>query len=260
MRRVEVKTLSGATAFVDAADGAALRQEIAAREGVPAGLLRLCCGGRDLTCGGHDAAVLPDGCVRVLLRLEGGKGGFGAMLRTSGARGIKTTNFDACRDLNGRRLRHVNAEAQLREWEASAEERKQKKAEQRAREAASRPGPAEALPERFDDDAYEKTLEETRSSVADAFKAAAAAQAAGSGSSADGDGDGDDGAVSTADPIPSAAASGAPLGNAARKRRADAPAAAEPAATAKAPKLAASFDPLAALLDEGEEGSSEEGE
>ena len=70
------------------------------------------------------------------------------MLRTSGARGIKTTNFDACRDLNGRRLRHVNAEAQLREWEASAEERKQKKAEQRAREAASRPGPAEALPER----------------------------------------------------------------------------------------------------------------
>ena len=146
--------------------------------------------------------MLPDGCVRVLLRLEGGKGGFGAMLRTSGARGIKTTNFDACRDLNGRRLRHVNAEAQLREWEASAEERKQKKAEQRAREAASRPGPAEALPERFDDDAYEKTLEETRSSVADAFKAAAAAQAAGSGSSGDGDGDGDDGAVSTADPIP----------------------------------------------------------
>ena len=256
MRRVELKTLSGATAFVDAADGPALRQQIAVREGVPAGLLRLTCGGRE-----YDAAVLPDGCVRVLLRLEGGKGGFGAMLRTSGARGIKTTNFDACRDLNGRRLRHVNAEAQLREWEASAEERKQKKAEQRAREAASRPGPAEALPERFDDDAYEKTLEETRSSVADAFKAAAAAQAAGSGSSGDdGDGDGDDGAVSTADPIPSAAASGAPLGNAARKRRADAPAAAEPAAAAKAPKLAASFDPLAALLDEGEEGSSEEGE
>ena len=253
MRRVELKTLSGATAFVDAADGPALRQQIAVREGVPAGLLRLTCGCRE-----YDAAVLPDGCVRVLLRLEGGKGGFGAMLRTSGARGIKTTNFDACRDLNGRRLRHVNAEAQLREWEASAEERKQKKAEQRAREAASRPGPAEALPERFDDDAYEKTLEETRSSVADAFKAAAAAQAAGSGSS--GDGDGDDGAVSTADPIPSAAASGAPLGNAARKRRADAPAAAEPAAAAKAPKLAASFDPLAALLDEGEEGSSEEGE
>ena len=257
MRRVEVKTLSGATAFVDAADGPALRQQIAVREGVPAGLLRLTCGCRE-----YDEAVLPDGCVRVLLRLEGGKGGFGAMLRTSGARGIKTTNFDACRDLNGRRLRHVNAEAQLREWEASAEERKQKKAEQRAREAASRPGPAEALPERFDDDAYEKTLEETRSSVADAFKAAAAAQAAGSGSSGDGDGDGDgdDGAVSTADPIPSAAASGAPLGNAARKRRADAPAAAEPAAAAKAPKLAASFDPLAALLDEGEEGSSEEGE
>ena len=75
-----------ARAFVDAADGAALRQQIAARDGVPAGLLRLTCGDRELS----DAAVLPDGCVRVLLRLEGGKGGFGAMLRTSGARGIKT--------------------------------------------------------------------------------------------------------------------------------------------------------------------------
>ena len=78
MRRVELKTLSGATAFVDAADGPALRQQIAVREGVPAGLLRLTCGCRE-----YDAAVLPDGCVRVLLRLEGGKGGFGAMLRTS---------------------------------------------------------------------------------------------------------------------------------------------------------------------------------
>ena len=45
----------------------------------------------------------------------------------AGAKGVKTTNFDACRDLNGRRLRYVNQEAKLREWEAQAEERKRKK-------------------------------------------------------------------------------------------------------------------------------------
>ena len=34
--------------------------------------------------------------------LRGGKGGFGSLLRASG-RVAKTTNFDACRDLSGRR-------------------------------------------------------------------------------------------------------------------------------------------------------------
>lgn len=34
--------------------------------------------------------------------LPGGKGGFGSLLRASG-RVAKTTNFDACRDLSGRR-------------------------------------------------------------------------------------------------------------------------------------------------------------
>ena len=245
MRRVELKTSPAPPP--SRTPGARRCGSKLRREGVPAGLLRLTCGDRELS----DAAVLPDGCVRVLLRLEGGKGGFGAMLRTSGARGIKTTTFDACRDLNGRRLRHVNAEAQLREWEASAEERKQKKAEQRAREAASRPGPAEALPERFDDDAYEKTLEETRSSVADAFKAAAAARRRAAAAAAT--------ATATATTPcrpptrslrPPARRSAAP-----RAARADA-AAAEPAAAAKA-RSSRSFDPLAAF--EGR-GNSEEGE
>ena len=44
------------------------------------------------------------------LRLLGGKGGFGSMLRAQGGRmsSQKTTNFEACRDLNGRRLKTVN--------------------------------------------------------------------------------------------------------------------------------------------------------
>lgn len=48
----------------------------------------------------------------------GGKGGFGTLLKgqskQAGAR--QTTDFGACRDLNGRRLRHVNDEIKLRKW------------------------------------------------------------------------------------------------------------------------------------------------
>ncbi|RKP25949.1 telomere stability and silencing-domain-containing protein, partial [Syncephalis pseudoplumigaleata] len=41
------------------------------------------------------------------MRVAGGKGGFGSELRKMGARlaARKATNFDSCRDLNGRRLK-----------------------------------------------------------------------------------------------------------------------------------------------------------
>lgn len=44
--------------------------------------------------------------VEVVPRLRGGKGGFGANLRSAGGRmsASKSTNFDSCKDLNGRRL------------------------------------------------------------------------------------------------------------------------------------------------------------
>ncbi|KAL7083131.1 hypothetical protein ACP275_14G143000 [Erythranthe tilingii] len=63
--------------------------------------------------------------VHLLLRLRGGKGGFGSLLRGAATKAgqKKTNNFDACRDMNGRRLRHVNAEKKLEEWRAEAEER-----------------------------------------------------------------------------------------------------------------------------------------
>jgi len=49
--------------------------------------------------------------------LRGGKGGFGANLKSSGKSGGKgTTNFSACRDLSGRRLRHVENEKALKKW------------------------------------------------------------------------------------------------------------------------------------------------
>ncbi|KAL5999007.1 hypothetical protein ACLOJK_009956 [Asimina triloba] len=65
----------------------------------------------------------------LLLRLRGGKGGFGSLLRGAATKAgqKKTNNFDACRDMSGRRLRHVNAEKKLEEWRAEAEERKLEK-------------------------------------------------------------------------------------------------------------------------------------
>merc|ERR1719399_1951267 len=54
--------------------------------------------------------------IRVLFRLLGGKGGFGALLRAQKGQGKKTTNFDSCRDLTGRRLRHSKAVERIKNW------------------------------------------------------------------------------------------------------------------------------------------------
>uniref|UniRef100_A0A1I8M2C1 SDE2-like domain-containing protein n=1 Tax=Musca domestica TaxID=7370 RepID=A0A1I8M2C1_MUSDO len=74
--------------------------------------------------------------IYVRIRLLGGKGGFGSMLRAIGAQIEKTTNREACRDLSGRRLRDINEEKRLKAWlekqgerEREAEERKKRKIE-----------------------------------------------------------------------------------------------------------------------------------
>jgi hypothetical protein len=63
--------------------------------------------------------------IHLLLRLRGGKGGFGSLLRGAATKAgqKKTNNFDACRDMSGRRLRHVNAEKKMEEWRAEEGER-----------------------------------------------------------------------------------------------------------------------------------------
>lgn len=61
--------------------------------------------------------------VCLLLRLVGGKGGFGSLLRVQGRDTKATTNFEACRDLSGRRLRHVNTVKRMEEWKKNAPER-----------------------------------------------------------------------------------------------------------------------------------------
>jgi hypothetical protein len=48
---------------------------------------------------------------------RGGKGGFGSLLKGQPPVKKRTNNFDSCRDLSGRRIRHVNQEKMLREWQ-----------------------------------------------------------------------------------------------------------------------------------------------
>ena len=74
------------------------------------------------------ASLKPWSMVEVRPRCLGGKGGFGAMLRGQASRpGMKKVqaNTGAMRDLSGRRLRHVEQEAQLQEWAAEEEKRKE---------------------------------------------------------------------------------------------------------------------------------------
>jgi hypothetical protein len=94
--------------------------------GIPASEQLLIANGRLLsnTSSTLAAAGLQDQCsITLLLRLCGGKGGFGALLRGQGRDGKITDNFDAMRDLSGRRIRHVEAEKKLQEWKQDAKER-----------------------------------------------------------------------------------------------------------------------------------------
>jgi hypothetical protein len=108
-----------------------LQQHIQAQHGVPiAEQLITSMGGKPLQpCGASlaDCGLSHGSTVQLLLRLCGGKGGFGALLRGQGRDGKITDNFDAMRDLSGRRVRHVEAEKKLKQWEADAKERELEK-------------------------------------------------------------------------------------------------------------------------------------
>tara|TARA_B110000090_G_scaffold181292_1_gene206688 strand:- start:142 stop:744 length:603 start_codon:yes stop_codon:yes gene_type:complete len=80
--------------------------------------------GRWLTgCGDEHASldelgVHGETTIHVRLLIRGGKGGYGALLRIQSKRkgNKQTTDFGACRDLTGRRLRHVNDEKIIEKW------------------------------------------------------------------------------------------------------------------------------------------------
>ncbi|CEG37942.1 hypothetical protein L915_15440 [Plasmopara halstedii] len=106
------------------------------QECVPSSLLDLYVNGRKLNLSSQIPSFPT--IIRARLRggLRGGKGGFGAMLRIMGkASGSRaTTDFGACRDLHGRRLRHVNQEVAMHKWHQDAESRNKRKAADEDRE------------------------------------------------------------------------------------------------------------------------------
>mmetsp|Transcript_22894 Transcript_22894/g.33454 ORF Transcript_22894/g.33454 Transcript_22894/m.33454 type:complete len:618 (+) Transcript_22894:43-1896(+) len=109
----------------DETHGSAIRHAVSSLENIPSECFYLHCNGRLLK--DNDIISGSDVIVRGSLRVSGGKGGFGAMLKSmakrSGAK--KTTDFGACRDLSGRRLRHVNDEILLKKWQEAKEQNKE---------------------------------------------------------------------------------------------------------------------------------------
>ncbi|XP_064092646.1 splicing regulator SDE2-like [Macrobrachium nipponense] len=78
-----------------------------------------------------ESSVASNATVVATLRLPGGKGGFGSMLRAIGAQIEKTTNREACRDLSGRRLRDINEEKRLKDFISKKAEREREMQERK---------------------------------------------------------------------------------------------------------------------------------
>lgn len=102
--------------------------------------------------------------VHTLMRLAGGKqGAFGQTLKhTKMIR--KTTNFDSCRTLDGRRVREVRQEERLRQWQESKKKRELERAEEAERKREER---GRAIRERVDD-LIEKVERDSATTMADA--------------------------------------------------------------------------------------------
>lgn len=101
------------------------------------------------------------------------------MLRGGAAPSKKTTNFDACRDLQGRRLRHVRDEIALREFararrsgEGASQEKDMHTVRKRCREETDQARAAELEEKSVDPEELEQDLERiagtVESAVADA--------------------------------------------------------------------------------------------
>ncbi|KAJ8906800.1 hypothetical protein NDN08_003286 [Rhodosorus marinus] len=109
-----------------------------------------------------------DGCVlRLCVRARGGKGGFGSMLRGQGG-AKKTTNFTACRDLSGRRLRASDNQERLATWR---EDQDKKAGEKRKADdgEASTSRLAEKTPE-FDAEGFHEKLTAVGGRISEALE------------------------------------------------------------------------------------------
>lgn len=101
----------------------------------------------------------------------GGKGGFGSLLRAFGKQMQQSTNKEACRDLSGRRIRHVNNERKLKEFvekqnELAAE--KEQKNLEKAKKRKQRRENLEHSHHLFVDPQYDRQKEKIASDIDEA--------------------------------------------------------------------------------------------
>ncbi|XRA96526.1 Sde2_N_Ubi domain-containing protein [Pycnococcus provasolii] len=101
--------------------------------------------------------------AQLILPVAGGKGGFGTLLKSLAKKKTEETNFDACRSLDGRRVREESAARKLKEWESEEEQRKLEKEANKFIREKSR------------DDERDKELDGAAKQAADASAAVTAA-------------------------------------------------------------------------------------
>jgi hypothetical protein len=102
--------------------------------------------------------------VELKLKVVGGKGGFGALLRGAGARSGKKVTQDDCRDLNGRRIRHVKNEQKLAEWYQQQKQRELAQKQQKEQEL-QRKREEDTPKSSFDNDKFNKEIREITENV-----------------------------------------------------------------------------------------------
>ncbi|XP_065660887.1 UBL fusion protein SDE2 isoform X2 [Hydra vulgaris] len=138
---------------------------IANSEGIPTSNFYLVSNGKVLN---FNDEIICDSYVNAYIRVPGGKGGFGSMLRAIGARIEKTTNHEACRDLSGRRMRDVNNEKQIGEWLKKKQDKENERAKAREEKLKRLLNPVY----NYVDQGYTTQLQDNASNVDEAFKAA----------------------------------------------------------------------------------------
>lgn len=150
---------------------ARLHDAVSTATGCPPSDLRiLTLGGRSLPEDGIALSAGGHTFLSATLRLRGGKGGFGSMLRAQGGRmaSQKTTNFEACRDLSGRRLKTVNEAKKLADYLEKEPER-QKARDERIRQKIEKGlQPPEPKKHRFNDPKFFEETEEMGEDVSSA--------------------------------------------------------------------------------------------
>jgi len=111
---------------------------------------------------------------RTDLRVFGGKGGFGSLLRSFGSQFYKSTNQDMCRDLSGRRLKDVKEEERLKKYISKAAQRESEK-QRKLDEKVKKLKQLDDRKHEFNDSDYmtekERILEETDAALQEGLKA-----------------------------------------------------------------------------------------